>query len=159
MKYLRLILVMLFLSAGARAQTLSIPDLTNLANLNNPEAGNYLVQGKAFKLLYSQMVDGLNIQHYESTKAKGEIVIIGNGIKVSNGKLLHTVKYLSTKSTYVLGLIAQASGTGLTMDFHGADIGRNIYLFNNFLYSVNIYINNDNSAGNIDVQQKDYLDY
>ena len=159
MKQLRLILILLFVGAGAHAQTLSIPDLTNLANLNNAEAGNYLVQGKAFKLLYSQIVDGLNIQHYESTVAKGEVVIIGNGIQTTDGKLLHTVKYSSAKAQYVLGLVAQGPSAGLSMDFHGADVSRNIYLFNNLLYTVNIYVNNDNSAGNVDVKQKDYLDY
>jgi len=159
MRCLRIIVVLFFLAAGAHAQTLSLYDLTNLANLNSSEAGNYLIQGKAFKRLYSQQVDGLNIEHYQSTTTKTETVIIGNGIKTADGKLLHLVKYNTTQSKHILDFIAQAPATGLSMSFQGSDATRNIYLFANFLYTVNIYLNNDNSAGDVEVQQKDYLDY
>jgi hypothetical protein len=155
-KYLAIIVLSL-LGIGARAQNLTLSDITNLASLNNSEAHNSLTFERPFQQKYTENVDGLTIDHYQgnTTASKTETVTIGYGGKTTSGIFLHTVTYATTNTKYLLNLIAQAKSVGLVKQFQGADQTSNIWLFTNFLYTVNVYIANDNSKGSITVRQNE----
>lgn len=159
MKYYLSILFFVFLSAGVYAQSMSMPELTNLATLTNDQAHNALTYGKPFKRLYWEDLNGHPLVHYRAgaTPDKFENIIVGNGTKTPEGIFLHTVTYTTTNTKYILNLIAQAKSTGLNVNFEGADAYNNIYLFDNFLFTVKIYINTDNKQGSVEISQKDYL--
>lgn len=155
-KYLAII-VLCVLAIGARAQNLTLGDITNLASLTNSEAHNSLTFERPFQQKYTENVDGLNIDHYQGNtpSSKVETVTIGYGGKTTAGVFLHTVTYNTTNTKYLLNLIAQAKSVGLTKQFQGADASSNIWLFTNFLYTVNVYIANDHSKGSITVKQNE----
>jgi hypothetical protein len=155
-KYLAII-VFVLLSVCARAQNLTLSDITNLASLTNSEAHNSLTFERPFRQKYTENVNGLTIDHYEGTtpSSQAESVLIGYGDKTTNGNFLHTVTYATTNVKYLQNLITQAKSLGLTKQFQGGDASNNIYLFTNFLYSVNVYIANDNSKGSITVKQNE----
>jgi hypothetical protein len=161
MKNPLVILFLVFCGVSVRAQSVSISDLTNLSTLNITDAHNFLTQGKPFKQLYMQDVNGLSIRHYQGTTPASlkETIIIGDGIKTSSGTLLRTVTYTTTKTKYIINLIAQAPGTGLNKNFQGADMYSNIYVFENMLYTVRIYLKNDDSEGTVEVKQKDFTNF
>src|ERR1700761_655292 len=155
-KYLGIIVFSLF-ALGARAQNLTMSDITNLASLSNSEAHNSLTFERPFQQKYTENVDGLTIDHYQGNtpSSKAETVTIGYGGKTTAGIFLHTVTYNTTNVKYLLNLIGQAKSVGLTKQFQGADNSNNIYLYTNFLYTVNVYIANDNSKGFITVKQNE----
>ena len=155
-KYLAVI-AFIFAVSGVRAQNLTLSDITNLASLSNSEAHNSLTFERPFSQKYSEMVDGKTIDHYEGNtpSAKSETVTIGYGGQTTNGDFLHTVTYATTNTKYITNLIAQAKSVGLTKQFQGVDANNNIYVFNNFLYTVNIYIANNNAKGSITVKQNE----
>jgi uncharacterized protein YfaT (DUF1175 family) len=161
MKKLLFIVFPLFLGLNVHAQNVSLPDLINLASLTNDQAQGYLTEGKPFKQAYTQNVDGLNIEQFQlgNSVANKETVTVGNGIKTNSGVFLHTVIYTTPQTKYLLSLIAQAKKSDLDMYFQGADATKSIYLFDNVLYTVNIYINIDNTAGSVEVKQKEYMNY
>ena len=162
MRSILMILTLVFFGMGARAQSLSMPQLTNLATLGNAEAYNNLIYNKApFKRLYSQQVNGLTLVYYQGgpSATKVEKIIIGDGVKTNSGVFLHTVTYTTNQVKYILSLIAQAKSAGLNLNFQGADASNNIFLFDNFLFTVKIYITNDNSQGTVEIRQKEYLNY
>jgi hypothetical protein len=155
-KYLAIIVLSL-MGIGAHAQNLTMSDITNLASLSNSEAHNSLTFERPFQQKYTENVDGLTIDHYQGNtpSSKSETVTIGYGAKTTSGVFLHTVTYNTTNVKYLLSLIAQAKSVGLVKQFQGADSSSNIWLFNNFLYTVNVYIANDNSKGSITVKQNE----
>jgi hypothetical protein len=161
MKKLLGIAFLLFCCATVQAQTITIYDLTNISNLTDAQAHNFLVLNRLFKELYTQDIDGFNLQYYQFGKSdiKKETVIVGAGIKKDDGSLLRKVTYNTTQGAYLYKVIAQAKQSGLNLAFQGADRYKNIYLLENFLYSVHIYINVDNSGGTVEVQQKDFEDF
>jgi hypothetical protein len=148
---------MVFLAAGVRAQSLTMSDITNLASLNNSEAHNSLTFERPFREKYTESVNGLTIDVYQGITpvSKCESVTIGYGNKTTAGIFLHTVTYTTTNVKYLLSLIAQAKSVGLDKHFQGADATSNIYLFDNFLYTVDVYINNDNTKGSVTVRQNE----
>jgi len=157
-KYL-VILALFFCPAFVHAQSITLYDLINLSNLTNDQAYNFFNAGKTFKRLYEQDVKGLSIVHYETkNQNKLEDVVIGDGIRSDNGALLRKVNYATAHIDYVLKMIGEAKGAGLSVDFQGSDVTKNIYLFDNFLYTVHIYIANDNSLATVEIQQKDFID-
>lgn len=157
MKNSLLILLLFFCGINARAQTVSLTDLTSIANLSNGDARTFLMQGKGFKQLYSQEMNSLTIEHFQNvTNGQKETVIIGDGVRTGSGVLLHHVTYTTTQVKYILKLITEATSAGLSLNFQGADQFKNIYLYDNFLYTVFIYINVDNTEGSVVVKQKDY---
>ena len=151
------LLLLVFLAAGARAQSLTLSDIANLASLDGSQAHTSLTFEKPFRELYSEEANGFVIAHYQGTTpaSKSETIIIGYGVKNSAGNILHNVTYTSTNVNYVLRLITEAKSAGLVKLFQGADADKNIYLFNSYLYTVNIYINNDNSRGSVEIKQND----
>lgn len=155
-KYLAVI-VLVLLGLGVQAQSLTLSDITNLASLNNSEAHNSLTFERPFQEKYSENVNGITIDHYQGTTpaSKSEVVVIGYGGKTTSGTFLHTVTYNTTNVKYLLKLIGEAKSIGLTKQFQGADANSNIWLFTNFLYTVNVYIANDNSKGSITVKQNE----
>jgi len=157
MKKYMVITGLIFLAMGVRAQNLTMSDITNLAGLNNSEAHNNLTFERPFQQKYTEKVNGLAIDHYQGNTpaSKCETVTIGYGDKTTAGVFLHTVTYTTTNVKYLLSLIAQAKSAGLTEHFEGADATSNIYLFDNFLYTVNVYINNDHSKGSVTVKQNE----
>lgn len=158
-KYLALIVLSL-LGISAHAQNLTMSDITNLASLSNSEAHNSLTFERPFQEKYTENVNGLTIDHYQGNtpSSKSETVTIGYGGKSTSGVFLHAVTYNTTNVKYLLNLINQAKSVGLTKQFQGADNNNNIYLFTNFLYTVNVYIANDNSKGFITVKQNEVGD-
>jgi len=154
-------LVLVLLGMSAHAQNLTMSDLTNLAELGNTEAHNNLTFEKPFKQLYTQVIKGLTISHYQGTtpSSKSEMVIIGYGVKNGEGTFLHSVTYTSTNVKYIRNLLAQAQLAGLDKHFQGADANRTIYMYTNWLFTINVYINNDNSKGAVEIQENDTMDY
>ena len=155
-KYLAIIILSVS-AIGARAQSLTLSDITNLASLSNSEAHNSLTFERPFQQKYTENAGGLTIDHYQGTNlaSRSETVTIGYGAKTTSGIFLHTVTYNTTNTKYLLNLIAQAKSVGLTRQFQGADAGSNIWMFTSFLYTVNVYIANDNSKGSITVKQNE----
>ena len=145
----------------ARAQSISMSDLTNLATINLTDANNFLTSGKPFKQKYTeQSPDGFLLHHYSGTTPASmpEIVVIGDGIKTKSERVLHTVTYKSTSTKYLLTLVDEAQSAELKKSFQGADQYNNIYIFDNFLYTVQVYIKNDNTGGFVKVDQKDFVE-
>jgi hypothetical protein len=160
MKKLLVIMVLCFGVIGARAQSISMSDLTNLATINLTDGNNFLTSGKPFKQEYEQDVNGLTLRHYVGITAasRPETLTIGDGIKTKSNKVLHTVTYNTTDTKYLLHLIAEAQSAELKKNFEGADQFNNIYIFDNFLYSVHVFIRTDNSGGFVKVEQKDFVE-
>jgi hypothetical protein len=155
MKKCLAVIVLLISGLAAHAQNLTMSDITNLASLNNSEAYNSLTFERPFQRVATEQIDGRIIDHYRGNtpSSKCETVTIGFGGKTTEGVFLHTVTYETTNIKYLLSLIAQAKSAGLKKDFQGADSGSNIYMFDNFLYTVNVYISNDHSKGSVTVRQ------
>jgi len=145
---------------GARAQSVSMSDLTNLATINLTDGNNFLTSGKPFKQEYTETVNGFILHHYIGTTAasKSENIVIGDGVRTKSDKVLHTVIYNSTNTKYLLQLIGDAQSAELKKNFQGADQFNNIYIFDNFLYSVHVFIKTDNSGGFVKVDQKDFVE-
>lgn len=150
-----------FCGANLFAQSVTINDLTNLSNLSNADAHNYLVLAKGFKKEFTQDVDGRETEHLNKINAdkKQEAVIIGAGNKLSSGTVLHTVTYTTGTTLHVFNLITQAKRAGIPMRFQGADSVNNIYLFDNDFFHIVMYISRDNSSGFVEIKQKEYLGF
>jgi len=159
MKYYLSVFLLVFVGVNVHAQSLSMPELTNLATLTNEQANNALIYGKPFKKLYWQAVNGIQIVHYRAgdLPSKFENIVIGDGTKTSEGIFLHTVTYTTSNTKYVLSLIAQAKDAGLNINFQGVDASNNIYLFDNSFFAVKIYINVNNTQGIVEITQKEYI--
>lgn len=155
------VLLLFFCGITARGQTLSMSDLTNLATFNMADANNFLVIGKPFRQKYMQDVNGITIHHYQGTTpaSKSETIAVGDGFVTASGTLLHKVTYTTTQLKYVLALINQAHAFGLNCIFKGSDKYNNIYVYTNTLYTVRIFLKNDNSAGTVEVKQNDFVAY
>jgi len=157
MKQFLAVIVLSIFAISVRAQSLTLSDITNLASLNSSEAHNSLTFERPFQQKYTESVNGSTIDHYQGNTpaSRSETVIINYGPKTALGASLNTVTYNTTNIKYLRNLIAQAKSVGLTKQFQGGDNSNNIYLFSNFLYTVNIYIANDNSKGFISVREND----
>jgi hypothetical protein len=142
-----------------KAQSLSLTDITNLATLNTPDANNFLTQGKPFKETFEQKVKDNTLKHYASTTTKAETIVIGDGFKSEAGTFLHIVNYTTTQRKYLLNLIAQAQSAGLAKNFEGTDRFNSIYVFDNYLYTVRIFLKNGSTSGTIEVKQRDFVNY
>ena len=160
MKKLLVILGLCLGTIAAHAQSVSMSDLTNLATINMTDANYFLTSGKPFKQDYTEALNGFNLRHYVGTTpaSKCETVMMGDGIKTSTDLVLHVVTYTSTNTKYILELIGQAKSAELKKNFQGVDQFNNIYIFDNFLYTVHVYIKTDNSEGTVKVEQKYYVE-
>ena len=161
MKKLLVIMVLCLGVMGANAQSISMSDLTNLSTINLTDGNNFLTSGKPFKQEYTeQSPDGFLLHHYAGTTPASmpESVIIGDGNKTKSDRVLHTVIYKSTNTKYLLTLVGEAQSAELKKNFQGADQFNNIYIFDNFLYSVHVFIKTDNTGGFVKVEQKDFVE-
>lgn len=161
MKKALIILLLFFCGITAHGQSLSMGDLTNLATFNMDNANNFLVIGKPFKQQYIQDVNGLTIHHYQgiTPASKTEIVTVGDGFVTASGTLLHKVTYTTTQMKYILNLINQAKKGNLNRNFMGTDQYNHIYVYANTLYTVRIFVKNDESSGTVEVKQNDFVNY
>jgi len=157
MKQFLAVIILSMLAIGVRAQSLTLSDITNLASLNSSEAHNSLTFERPFQQKYTESVNGSTIDHYQGNTpaSRSETITINYGPKTELGASLNTVTYNTTNIKYLRNLIAQAKSIGLTKQFQGADNSNNIYLFSNFLYTVNVYIASDNSKGFISVRENE----
>ncbi|WP_183557308.1 hypothetical protein [Mucilaginibacter sp. SP1R1] len=159
-KYL-LITLLAFYCGNLFGQSVTLNDLTNISNLPNDEAHNYLVVGKGFRKNYVQDVNSNTLEylHKVSADKKEETVIIGEGVKLSNGTILRTVTYKSQTTQHLFNLITQAKNAGLKMNIQGADAMNNIYLFDNNFFHITIFVNRNNNFGSIEIKQKEFLGF
>ncbi|HEY9196528.1 MAG TPA: hypothetical protein VIM77_09695 [Mucilaginibacter sp.] len=161
MRRIFFVAIFCFGCTGVFAQSITINDLTNLTNLNNGDAHNYLVLSKGFKKKYIQDVDGNTVEHLNKTgpEKKEESVAIGVATKLSNGAVLRTVTYKTAITKHIFNLITQAKSAGLAMKFQGVDIVNNIYIFDSDFFHIVMYISRDNSSGFVEVKQKEYVGF
>jgi len=161
MKKYFLILLLFCLCISARAQNISFFDLTNLTNLSDGEAHNYLTLGNIFKRDYIQELEGNKIEHFRtiSSNVKEQTVTIGNNTRLANGNVLHNVTYTTTYAQHVVNMISQAKRTRMIMKFQGTDANNNIYIFDSEFYRVAMYISTVNNTGSVEVHQKDFAGY
>jgi hypothetical protein len=161
MKKYFLVALLAFCCVDLLGQSITLNDLTNISNLPNDEAHNYLVVGKGFKKEYLQDVNGNTLEYLHKVNAgkKQETVIIGEGVKLSNGSTLRTVTYKSQTPQHLFNLITQAKSAGLKMNIQGADAKNNIYLFDNNFFHVSIFVNRANTFGYAEVKQKEFLGF
>jgi hypothetical protein len=161
MKRALLITLLLFCGVAAFAQSVTVNDLANVANLSNAEAHNYLTLGKKFKRQYIQEVEGKPIEHLNKVDAnnKEETVVIGVGDRLPSGSMLRTVTYTTSTSQHILNLISQAKHMGLTQKLHGSDAKNDIFFFDNDFFHIVIFLNHDNISGSVEVHQKEYLGF
>src|ERR1700759_1714608 len=155
------IFILFFCGMAAHGQSLSMSDLTNLATFNMDDANNFLVIGKPFRQKYMQDINGRTLHHYQgSTPAsKSETIVVGDGFVTGSGTLLHKVSYTTTTIKYITALMGQAHAFGLNRIFKGSDRYNNIFVYTNNLYTVRIFVKNDNSEGTIEVKQNDFVTY
>lgn len=152
-----LLLVLFYLCCNPlRAQSITLLNLLNLANLNNAQAGNTLTANKVWAMQYGEELNGFVVEHYQTTAqpVKKETIIVGTGFKTATGSVLHTVSYVSPTIQDVINLVGEAKKAGLNMFFQGSDPKDNIYIYDNFLYHVVIRLAINNSKGVIDITQK-----
>lgn len=159
-KYLFLALLS-FCCIDLFGQSITINDLTNLTNLSNGDAHNYLVLTKGFKRKYTQDVDGNTVENLNKIgiEHKEESVAIGVATKLSSGAILRTVAYKTATTKHIFNLITQAKSAGLPMRFQGADSVNNIYLFDNDFFHIVMLISRDNTSGFVEVKQKEYVGF
>lgn len=161
MKRYLLVLSLFCLCVSARAQSITFYDLTNLTNLSDGEAHNYLTLGKVFKHQYLEQVNGKRVEHFRSAnpKVREQTVTIGVNSVLSNGAVLRTITYTTRDPQHVVNLIAQARRNRMTMKFQGLDAYNNIYVFDNDFYHVSMYISTSENKGSVKIEQKEFVGY
>ncbi|TSD63427.1 hypothetical protein FFF34_017710 [Inquilinus sp. KBS0705] len=161
MKKYFLLLLFFCLRLAANAQNISFFDLTNLTNLSDGEAHNYLTLGGNFKQLYIQEIDGNKIEHFKTLNPKvaEQTVTVGKNIKLANGTILRTVSYTTRDPQHVVNMIGQARRSRLIMKFQGMDATNNIYVFDNEFYHVSMYISTTENTASVEVKQKEFVGY
>jgi len=159
----KIILILLTFCIGvtAQAQSISFFDLTNLTNLTDGQAHNYLTLSGVFKHQYLEEKDGKKIEHFRSVSPaiKEQTVTIGENTKLTNGSVLRSVFYTTRDPQHVVNMISQAKRGKLIMKFQGADANNNIYIFDNEFYRVNMYISTSESKASVEVKQKEFAGY
>ena len=158
-KYLILLPVLLCGTLVTRAQSIKFSDLIYFTNLTNGEIYNTLLQGNKFNQDYTEDINGQELEYFKNITAKPntEKIIVGAYTKLYNGTILRTVNYTSTDSQYIINMISQAKRYGLELKFRGVDASNNIYLYDNNFYHVSIYLRRDQTSGQVEIKQKEYL--
>ncbi len=151
--------LLLLSSFIANAQSIRFNDLVYMTPMNNESIYATLKQGSAFKQDYTQDIDGYPMEFFKRANAKPdqERIIAGRYTKLYNGTILRTLDYTSTDIQNILTMVSQARYSGMTSLFEGADETNNIYLFNNNLYQVSIYIRRDQTSGLVEIKQQEAL--
>ncbi|MFD2147154.1 hypothetical protein [Mucilaginibacter antarcticus] len=65
-KYLLIVLFYLYCNQ-LQAQSISLLNLINLANLNNTQIGSTLTSNKVWAMQYGEELDGFVVEHYQTT--------------------------------------------------------------------------------------------
>lgn len=158
-KYLFFLPALLFCSINMYGQSVKFSDLVYYTNLTNGEVHNTLLEGSAFKQDYTEDVNGQQLEFFKNINSKrnSEKIIVGRYTKLYDGTVLRTVNYTSTDPQNIINMISQAKRNGLDMKFRGADASNSIYLFDNNLYHVSIYIRHDQTSGLVEIKQKEFL--
>jgi hypothetical protein len=156
-----LVLLMVCICTGLKAQSISFFDLTNLTNLTDGQAHTYLILGNVFKPEYIEEKDGKKIEHFRSKEpnVKEQTITIGQNTTFSNGTILRTVTYDTRDPQHIVNLIAQARRAKLIMKFQGQDANNNIYKFDNEFYNITMLISTTQNRGSVTVVQKEFLGY
>ena len=161
MKRSLLSLILLFAGITTYGQSITFYDLTNLTNLSDGEAHNYLTLGKVFKHQYLEEVNGVKIEHFRtaSPQAKEQTITIGAKNRLNNGTVLHTITYTTRDPQHIVNMIGQAKRAKLIMKFQGTDADNNIYIFDSDFYRVDMYISTTENKGMVKINQKEFIGY
>ncbi len=159
MKKLLCFLAPALVSLTASAQSISFGDLIYITPMSNDAVYANLKQGGVFKQDYSEEVDGYPMEYFKKSDEKPNLerITVGRYTKIYNGTILRTLDYTSTDVQNVLNMVSQAKYYGMELIFQGADDLNNIYLFSNSFYQVNIYVRRDQTSGEVEIKQKEYL--
>ncbi|PJJ84582.1 hypothetical protein [Mucilaginibacter auburnensis] len=154
-----LVVAVMVLGLTARAQSISLLNLTNLTSLSNKQAADDITARKQFKLQSGEEIDGFLVETYQTLapRNKLETVVVGKGYKLASGGVLHTVTYTSANPQDVMNLMAQTKSINVQQSFHGADAYDNIYIFDSFLYRMTVRIKLDDSRSVVEISQKQVL--
>lgn len=152
-------MVIIALSATARAQSISLLNLTNLTSLNNKQAADDIAARKVFKLQSGEEINGFPVETYQTNAARNKVetLIVGKGYKLGIGGVLYTITYASANAQDVINLMGQAKSINVKQTFHGADAYDNIYIFDSFLYRMVVRMRFDGSRSTVDISQKQVL--
>ena len=158
-KYLFLLAPMLFCGRTIFAQSIKFNQLVALTGLSNDGVYAGLKQNGNFKQDYAEQVNGYPMEYFKNAGAKpnSERITSGFYTKLYDGTVLRTLDYTSTDVQNIINMIGQAKRYGLEMQFRGVDDVNNIYLYSNSLYEVSIYLRRDQTAGLVEIKQKEYL--
>jgi hypothetical protein len=161
MKRFFLIIALFLVYLTSYGQSITFYDLTNLTNLSDGEAHNYLTLGKVFKHQYLEEVNGKKIEHFRSvdSRVKEQNITIGVKERLRNGTVLHTITYTTRDPQHVVNMISQARRSKLVMKFQGVDADNNIYIFDNDFYRVDMYISTTENKGMVKINQKEFVGY
>jgi hypothetical protein len=159
-KYLILMPLMLLCSLSMYAQSVKFADLVYFTSLSNGEVYNNLRQTSFFRQDYTMDVNGQPIEYFKRINANPNLerIVVGKFTKLYDGTMLRTVTYTSTDVQNIINMISQAKRYGLDLKFRGVDDANNIYLYDNSFYHVSIYLRRDQTAGLVEIKQKEYLD-
>ncbi|MDF2432317.1 MAG: hypothetical protein JWP44_1948 [Mucilaginibacter sp.] len=158
-KCLYLLSITFFCCSIGYCQSIKFSDLVYLTSLNNRQVFDNLMQGKIFRQDYTANVNGQEITYFKSIgpKANSEKINVGGYTKLFNGATLKTVYYSSNDPLNIFNMISQVKRYGLELKFRGEDAANNIYLYDNNFYHVSIYLKRDQTAGLVEIKQKEYL--
>jgi hypothetical protein len=160
MKKFTLTAVFLFASVLVCSQSINLADLTNLNTLTMVGEDSFLTSDNRFKLVGIQQINGLPVAEYQNVQGaplKLETLTIGMGKKSPSGEFLRTIIYNSSQNSFIRKLKAQAIANRFTLYFEGRDNNYNIFLYDNTLYQLNIYLRRDETSGYIELKQKDIV--
>lgn len=157
MKIYPLIIILLLACSYGYAQSLSFENLLSLTSMTGAQAHDFLTVSKGFKSEGIQVINGRNLDEYKSMHAtpdKTEAIWIGEFVKSISGSTSRPLTYTTTQESELNNLLAEAKKSTLTMIFQGSDLTKNIYRFDNSLFSVTISITFDKKLGSVEIQQK-----
>ena len=156
MKKFLLIALVYFCSTTVYSQSIGLLDLTNLTSLKSGQVEDYFAAGKVFKQQFGEDVNGFVVKHYQTTSKanKSETVLTGGGFKAASGVILYSVSYVTSDPQNIINLINQTKNVSLKLTFQGADQSNNIYIYDNYLYHVIFKLSFNQTAGTVDITQK-----
>ncbi len=147
-------------SVIAKGQSIKFSDLVYMTPMNNDAVYATLKQGTAFKQDYSKQVDGYPMEYFKKANEKPdqERIITGRYTKLYDGVLTQSLGlHLRTDVQNILNMVSQAKYAGMDLVFQGSDDVNNIYLFSSNYFQVSIYVRHDQTAGMVEIKQKEIL--
>ena len=158
-KHLFISAILILSGLNIFAQSIKFSDLVSFTSLGNAAVLNTLLEGSRFKQDYSEIVGGQEMEYFKNTGPRKDTEKINTGsfTKLDDGTILRTVNYSSTEISNVVAMVGQAKNYGLDLQFQGTNETYNIYLYDNNFYMVNIYLRRDQTAGTVEIKQKEYF--